>query len=299
MNKFLYDMAVPASRLLLRALTKGGLFDFPRTVRVESTDYCNANCVTCTREIMTRSKGVMSMELFKKVVDECAAYKISSLHLHNFGEPFLDARIYEKIAYAKEKGINTRLFSNVSILNEERATKAILSGLDKIKISMDGNTKETFEDIRRGLSFDKVVAGIETLVRLKLQLGSKTPEIGLVFVETDKNRHEKEDFVKRWKGKVDSIDISSYHNWGGSLNEGAKDFRRLPCLRVWQTFTVLWNGDVAICCMDYDGKVILGNVNEQSIHSIFNSAKYKEAREVHLKGEFEKIPICLKCEARR
>jgi radical SAM protein with 4Fe4S-binding SPASM domain len=242
----------------------------------------------------------MDFDLFKKVVDECASYKVSSIHLHNFGEPFIDKGIFDKIRYATGKGISTRLFSNISLLDREKAVELVESGLTRIKVSIDGNSKETFNVIRKGLDFDTVVENINTLIDVKKELGSKKPEIGLVFVETEKNAHERAGFMERWKGRVDSIDISSYHNWGGSLHKGERgDERGLPCLRVWQTFTVLWNGEVSICCMDYDGKVILGNVKEESVYDIFNGQKLREIRRKHLKGDFSRPPICKRCEARR
>ncbi len=300
MNRLVYRTEVAAARSVLPLLERCGVFRFPRTVRIESTDICNANCVTCTREIMTRPKGVMDMALYRKIVDECSHYRVSSIHLHNFGEPLIDKALFEKIRYASAKGMKTRLFSNLSLLDEEKAAMLVRSGLSRIKVSIDGNSRETFEAIRRGLSFDRVVENLEVLIEAKKRLGSRTPEIGLVFVETDENRHEREGFLKKWKGRVDSIDISSYHNWAGGLRDSdGKDMRALPCLRIWQTFTILWNGEVALCCMDYDGRVKLGNVREDTIYGIFNGPRLNRIREYHLRGAFERIPICLKCEARR
>lgn len=299
-STILYSAAVKSSRIAGKLIEKTGLFHFPATVRIESTNICNANCSTCTREIMTRPTGIMDMDLFKKIVDECSHHKIKAIHLHNFGEPLIDNKIFEKIFFAKQKNIQTRLFSNLSMLNREKAAKLIESGLSRIKISIDGNSKETYEAIRRGLGFDRVVENINILIEERKRLKSATPRIGLIFVETGQNRHEKEAFIKKWKGKVDTIDISSYHNWAGGLKDSMRpDYRQLPCPRIWQTFTVLWNGDAALCCMDYDGQEILGNVGYSSIRDIFNGQRLAEIRRFHLKGEFSKVPICEKCDARR
>ncbi len=51
--------------------------------------------------------------------------------------------------------------------------------------------------------------------------------------------------------------------------------------------------------MDYDGKVILGNVRENTIAEVYHNAASKEIRRHHLRGEFERIPLCEGCEARR
>lgn len=299
-NSPLRKVPVAVSGVLLKIIEKTGYFSFPPTVRVESTNLCNANCTTCTRDIMTREKGVMDFDLFKKIADECAAHGVRSIHLHNFGEPLLDKGIFDKIAYATGLGISTRLFSNLSLIDADKAEKLIKSGLSRIKGSVDGNSRETFESIRRGLSFDKVTESIETLLEARGRLGSRTPRIGLTFVETPENRHEKEAFLRRWSGKVDSVNVTTYHNWGGDHEgSGGREPYGFPCPRIWQTLTVLYNGDVSICCMDYDGAVILGNVRDDSISDIFNNQTYQEVRRWHLRGEFARIPICLKCEARK
>ncbi len=296
----LYRIAVGVVRKSIPVLEGFGIAEFPRTVRVENTNHCNANCVTCTRELMKRPLGFMTMELFRKIVDECAENRVKKIHLHNFGEPMLDKKLIDKIGYAKSKGIETRLFTNMSVMTEGLARSLVEAGLGKIKISMDGNTPQTFEAIRKGLSYDRVVRNIEMLIEERERQGKETPKIELVFVETERNYFEREDFIRRWKHRVDGVHITSYHNWAGSLHkEGSLDERQLPCPRIWQTFTILWDGRVALCCMDYNGEVILGNVNSQSIKEIFNGEKLRKIREYHLQGRFHMIPICRDCELRR
>ncbi len=296
----LYRITVGVVRKTVPILEGLGMARFPGTVRVENTNHCNANCITCTRELMKRPTGFMDMGLFRKIVDECAANRVRKLHLHNFGEPMLDKRLVEKIVYARKNGIETRLFTNMSVMTEELASSLVEAGLGKIKISMDGNTPQTFEAIRRGLSYERVVRNIELLLRERERQGKENPRIELVFVETERNYFEREEFVRRWKHRVDGVHITSYHNWAGSLRkEGGGRGRELPCPRIWQTFTVLWDGRVALCCMDYNGDVVLGNLNEESIREIFNGEKLRRIREYHLQGRFHMIPICRDCELRR
>jgi MoaA/NifB/PqqE/SkfB family radical SAM enzyme len=254
----------------------------------------------CTREKLTRPIGVMDLNLFKKIVDECKEHKVKTLHLHNFGEPLLDPLLIDRIKYAKEAGIRLRIFSNFSVLTEEKALSLIDSGIDEIKISIDGATKETYEAIRRNLSFEQVEANIEMMLRLRKEMNAACPRIRLVFVATDKNYMEVEDFKKRWQGRVDDVLISSYHNWAGGLDkEGEIRKRLLPCFRIWRTFTVLCDGRVALCCLDYDGKIILGDLNNQTIKEIYHGSKLKEIQRNHLNWEYKKIPMCLDCEGRR
>ena len=75
----------------------------PEIVQIESTNICNAKCVFCPRDEMHRRQGVMDFDLYRKVVDECAALGITHVRVHNYGEPFLDKQLVEKVRYAKSK----------------------------------------------------------------------------------------------------------------------------------------------------------------------------------------------------
>src|ERR687897_2107073 len=77
----------------------------PEIVQIESTNICNAKCVFCPRDEMHRPQGVMNFDLFRKIVDECADLGITHVRVHNYGEPFIDKRLVEKVRYAKQKGI--------------------------------------------------------------------------------------------------------------------------------------------------------------------------------------------------
>jgi hypothetical protein len=298
LSNYAYYCYAKIATLLLQGLDRFKFYTFPAVIRIESTNRCNANCVFCTREKLTRPLGVMDLQLFRKIVDECAQNKIRSLHLHNFGEPLLDPELCERIKYAKKFGIRTRIFSNLSVLSEEKARMLIDSGIDEIKISLDANTKETYESIRKNLNFEQAVANIEMLLRLRQKMQVKHPRISLVFVATEKNRTEVAAFKKRWANKVDAVLISTYHNWAGGLHKNGLNKRLLPCFRLWRTFTILWDGRAALCCLDYDGKIVLGDLNKQSIKEIYHGSKLSQIRKQHLNWEYAKTSICLDCDAR-
>ncbi|MCP4141185.1 MAG: hypothetical protein GY755_13035 [Chloroflexi bacterium] len=66
----------------------------------------------------------------------------------------------------------------------------IEAGLDNIRFSLDGATKETYESIRKGSNFEKVIANIEKLLALKQKLGKDNPNIAIVFVAMKRNIQE-------------------------------------------------------------------------------------------------------------
>src|ERR687884_2159768 len=127
--------ARPIRRLLL-ATRRDHAPILPEIVQIESTNICNAKCVFCPRDEMHRRQGVMSFDLFRKIVDECAGLGITHVRVHNYGEPFLDRHLTEKVRYAKQKGIKeVGMISNGSLITERVARGMVEAGLDAINIS--------------------------------------------------------------------------------------------------------------------------------------------------------------------
>ena len=197
-ESMLRRQAKPIRRLLL-ATGRDRSPVLPEIVQIESTNICNAKCVFCPRDEMHRAQGVMSRELFRKVVDECVELGITHVRMHNYGEAFLDRYLTEKVRYAKEKGIKeVGMISNGSLLTEKVARAVIEAGLDAINISVDAGGKEVFEQTRIGLNYDKVIANIERLVRIRGELGRRRPKLILSFVRQN-NSADEQAFIEHWR----------------------------------------------------------------------------------------------------
>ncbi len=209
------------AKLVRRGLIAAGRDRAPRLpeiVQIESTNICNARCVFCPRDEMKRRQGVMDAELFRKIVDDCAALGIRHVRLHNYGEPFVDRQLTEKIAYAKQRGIaEVGVISNGSLIDEQVARGVIEAGLDAINICVDASGREVFERTRVGLKYDKVIANIERLVRIRAELGRTHPKLILSFVRQN-NSDEERAFIEHWRPIADKIHVTDLHNWAGTLN---------------------------------------------------------------------------------
>jgi radical SAM protein with 4Fe4S-binding SPASM domain len=279
-------------RRLLVASGRERATRLPDIVQIESTNLCNAKCVFCPRDEMHRRQGIMQMDLFRKIVDECAALGITHVRVHNYGEPFLDKQLVEKVRYAKAKGIReVGMISNGSLIDEDVARGMIDAGLDAINISVDASGKETFERTRVNLKYDDVIGNIKTLVRLRGEAGKVRPKLILSFVRQD-NSADEQRFIDEWKQIADKIHVTDLHNWAGTLN--AKSDVQYPCYRLWQTFTVLWDGRVSLCCADFDGRHVLGDLRTSTIAQVWNSAPYRAVRRQHL--EHGGPEICRSCD---
>jgi sulfatase maturation enzyme AslB (radical SAM superfamily) len=267
----------------------------PEIVQIESTNICNARCVFCPRDEMKRRQGVMDPEVYRKVVDDCAALGIRHVRLHNYGEPFVDRQLVDKVAYAKQRGIaEVGVISNGSLIDEQVAHGVIEAGLDAINISVDASGREVFERTRVGLKYDKVIANIERLVRIRGELGRTHPKLILSFVRQDNSEDERA-FIDHWRTIADKIHITDLHNWAGTLNKESDV--RYPCYRQWLTFTVLWDGRVSLCCADFDGRVVLGDMRTSSIREVWEGDAYRRVRREHLENGGP--DICRACDLPR
>jgi sulfatase maturation enzyme AslB (radical SAM superfamily) len=279
-------------RRLLLATRRDRAPRLPDIVQIESTNLCNAKCVFCPRDDMQRRQGVMSMELFQKIVDECAALGITHVRVHNYGEPFLDKQLVEKVRYAKQKGIaEVGMISNGSLITPDLAAGMIDAGLDAINISVDAAGKDVFERTRVHLDFDAVTTNIRTLARLRRERGRTHPKLILSFVRQG-NSEDEAAFIREWSAIADKIHITDLHNWAGALHTSSDV--RFPCYRLWLTFTVLWDGRVSLCCADFDGRHILGDLRTSTIARIWNSPAYRAVRRQHLDSGGPEI--CRSCD---
>ena len=293
-ERVLLRQAKPVRRLMLAAGRDRSPI-YPEIVQIESTNICNAKCVFCPRDDMHRKQGIMSVDLFKKIVDECVELGITHVRVHNYGEPFVDRKLVEKVRYAKQKGIKeVGMISNGSLITEDVARGMVDAGLDAINISVDASGKEVFESTRIGLKYDKVIGNIERLVRIRAESGKRRPKLILSFVRQN-NSADEQAFIEHWRRIADKIHITDLHNWGGTLHQQSDV--NYPCYRPWLTFTVLWDGRVALCCADFDGHTILGDVNTSSIKEIWNDDLFRSVRREHL--ESGGPDVCRACDLPR
>src|SRR3954462_13185034 len=198
--------AKPLRRLLLAAGRDRSPI-LPEIVQIESTNLCNAKCVFCPRDEMQRKQGVMSYDLFKKVMDECAELDITHVRMHNYGEPFMDRHLAEKVRCAKQRGIGeVGMISNGSLITDKVARAMIEAGLDRVNITVAAGGKEVFDRTRIGLNYDKVIANVERNVRIRGELGRRRPKLILSFVRQNDSADEQA-FNEHWRGVADKIHI--------------------------------------------------------------------------------------------
>lgn len=279
----------------------------PQTISIEPTNHCNAKCIMCPHDMMMkREKGFMSWALFKKIIDECKE-EIDSEGKHlrfvfgGMGEPLLDPLLIKRIEYIKQKlrkstvGFST----NAALLTGERSLEILNSPLDSILFSVDGASKETYEEIRVGLKYEVVKRNLDNFFELKKQMNKKSPRVVMQMVVWEHNKHEMKKYEELWQGKADWIYFKAMHNFlvkGTSIRTNKLSEKQLEvCLDPFVEEFIYWNGDIALCCWDYDHLIDLGNVRESSIIEVYNSEKIMKVRDAMRRKECKNIFPCNIC----
>ncbi|MBU0957479.1 MAG: radical SAM protein [Nanoarchaeota archaeon] len=254
------------------------------SVQFEVTNNCNLSCKMCpVNNGMKRKKGFMKYELFKKIVDENP--KMEFALMFNWGEPLLHPKIYDMLDYANKKGIRTFLTTNAVLLTNDKKMKKLLNAkIERITISLDG-FEDSYTKIR-GFDYKIIEKRIMRLIELRNELKIKTKiDINMVIMpETEKHVPQ---FYKKWKDVVDRIQIQPNISFTPRK-------RNSRCKELWRgNIIVLWDGKVVPCCVDYEGKMVLGDANKTSLKKIWNSRMSKRWREMHNKKIFPLI--CRNC----
>ena len=274
-------------------------------VALEPFNVCNLECTMCPYPDMDRAKSQMTMELYKKIVDDVVAFGHTRLNLTHYNEPFLDTNLFERVRYAKEKGLIVGFFSNATLMNPEKAQNTLDSGVDWINFSIDGGTKESFEKIRVGANFEETFSNISHLIKLRRERNSNKPEINIHTTILSKENLKSSNQLKELlngadtytMGLVDSRGNQKNYNFMKTFTSRGNKTRLYPCSIPWTTLTVMSNGKVCICCRDHEGEVILGDLNKQTISEVLNSEQMLEVRKLHLEGQGDKIDLCKNCDS--
>jgi hypothetical protein len=144
------------------------------------------------------------------------------------------------------------------------------------------------------------MANVRYFLELKKKLGIKKPFVRIQIIRMNENEKEIDSFNKKWGDLADVITIKPLGSWAGQVDIGKHKVlkkklpERYPCLTIWEQLTVLADGKVVICCYDFNGKNIIGDLNKQSVAEVFNGPKIRALRLMQARGNFN-IPPCNTC----
>jgi uncharacterized Fe-S cluster-containing radical SAM superfamily protein len=291
---------------------------FPRTIFIETTSACNLNCVMCPtqRKSAKRFKkdGFMSASLFRDLTDQIESEAPwTTVFLHKDGEPLLHPEIVEFIDYASSRVPDSLLVTNATLLNEEMSRAILSTPLQNIRFSVDGFDKQTFEKVRRQskdnpyadtavpVDYESVISNILRFCELKKSMGKYFPRVGMRITQFKATQDQISSYVSYWEKQVNFVNVVALLSWAGSIErEEEKTGDRHPCLELWDSMTINWDGTMAPCCVYVDsvgdGKGILADLKTISIREAWRSQHIQRLRLAHLDNDFGEVaPFCEVC----
>ncbi len=288
------------------------MYRLPLNLQIEPTTFCNLNCIWCS--IKKSNKKNMTFEQFKSIIDQFPFLII--FKFAGVGEFFMNKDFFRMIEYLKKKLIFYPCFtSNFTMINNfER-----LSHIKTIFVSLDSSNKKSFEEIRKGADFDKVIGNIKKfqsfknkpklIIRAVISQSNKKELFGILGLAKEHNI-KKIHFQKMYENDELKLDELEYKDYKKELIRQSEvklkfsEFEKQPinkCLRALTTIFVSVEGYVLPCSLltqrkDYFElikKENFGNVFKQSIRKIWNNDKYTKFRKDIKKGIIPRI--CIRC----
>ncbi|MGQ9681875.1 MAG: radical SAM/SPASM domain-containing protein [Anaerolineae bacterium] len=291
----------------------------PRLLMVEPTNLCNLRCPLCPVGAgnLRRPPAQLALPLYRRLLADLEG-ALERLLLYNYGEPFLHPHLLDMIALAHESEVYTRISTNGLLLDRAGlADDLIASGLDYLRVSVDGVTQATYSTYRVGGDLESVLGGVRLLQERKLVLGRCKPIVELQMIAMAHNEHEiprLRALAQEWRtrlriktvglgregdreGRRDWLPqdegLRRYGESGGCLELATTSPPRL-CDQPWHRLVVNSDGSVVPCCYDPHGEYVLGQAAE-GILAVWNGAAMRQLRRALKAGEGP--PICRRCSA--
>ena len=295
---------------------KATQWGLPMTISIEPTTACNLRCPECPSGLraFSRPVGNLKQDFFRKTIDELHKQLIYLIFYFQ-GEPYINPGFLDMVKYAKDKGIYTITSTNGHFLNDANAKKTIESGLDRMIISVDGTTQETYENYRKEGNLESVLQGARNIVKWKKEMNSTTPHTIFQFLVVKPNEHQIDEIYKIAEEigidevKLKTAQVYEYEQ-GNDLIPTIEKYSRYKkntdgtysvknkllnhCWKLWHACVITWDGLVVPCCFDKDAQHRLGDMKDKPFKEIWHGEDYDKFRKQLLKGR-DQIDICKNC----
>lgn len=267
-------------------------------LQIENTSTCNASCGFCPYPAAQRWGGMMSMDLYRKILDEAEGIEaITQVCITGLGEPTLDRFIVDRVRYARDKKPYAiiDMFTNGVYLTPDKFEALKAAGISSVQFSLNAVSEEQHREIM-GLKdkFDTVCKHIDYAIEHR---GGVNVEVRAVINGDIFTRSDGYDFYERWgeRGKGGHGALINEGNWAGE-NRTMRSFDpKEACHRALSQIYIMHDGRVTTCCFDPTGTQVFGDLSKQTLREVYASDRYLKFREAHWEGRAEEYAICKSC----
>ncbi len=262
---------------------------FPKLVDIELTNCCNMRCNMCPtgRGTTNRTSGYMDTRLIEQILVELSLYK-TPIRLIRWGEPLLHPAIYDVIRRAKELDIAVHVNTNGLNLSPSVSKMLISTGVDSIKISMQGYDRASYARVRGVDFFVQLCEDIRGLVLARGKSDKPRIVVGTTMAPGNQVKHGAA-FREPLSMIVDEVYVDT------TLDLADKRTPPDVCPEVWDKLSIDWDGKATLCCGDYDTFMSVGDLATQTLKEIWVCEKAKAYRKQIAARDFSKLPLCQRC----
>jgi radical SAM protein with 4Fe4S-binding SPASM domain len=286
---------------------------FPEVVRIEPASACNLRCTHCPTGVFDMARTIMKPDVFERVLEQLAEHMpgLRVAVLYHGGEPFLNKRFLNMAGKVKALGIPlVKTVSNGMLVRESDFEAIVRSGLDSIEFSIDADSPEANDAVRRRAKFthvrDTIIGLVETNRRLggNLEVCVSTTQFQTLEDYEPGREAPIPDYLANALQDVRS-DVVFKTTWamhwpaevtfeGYDLLHEVPDKHFTPrCSLLSETLSIRADGSVVPCCFDLTSRCVIGNIMDTPLEDIWNGDAFTKFREDFAARKFH--PLCANC----
>lgn len=278
------------------------------TLRLELSNICNHKCIFCPNSKLKRRKVEMPQELVHRLLQEGAQLGIKEVGFFMNGEPFVSARLEEHIQYAKELGYRVFITTNGALATQERIRKVVDLGLDSVKFSVNGGSRESFLKVHGRDDYETVIQNLAYFRQYRDETKAKTRILASCVVtkyitdEIDAHYqnlaqyaddvvfYKAESFAGQMKKEVEEIQVDIDHKYVPKYSLP----NALPCPELFRVICVTAEGYLTLCCSEALNYLAVLDMNEYSLKDAWHSEIMCKLRKQHIEKKV-KGTLCETC----
>ena len=288
----------------------------PTVIYIDPCGKCNFKCYFCpcnhSEQSIEERHQIMPLDVFEKIIDDIAEFPkpVEALVFYAYGESLLNPNFVAMCRYAKQKNVAKCLHftTNGYLLNQKLNQELVESGIDEIRISIEALDAVKYREICGiTIDWDKFVGNISDLYKR----ANGNPKIVVKGIDiTLQNKDDVETFKKVfgpitdwqyvekvekvWPGyefSTDDVLQSDALSWFNYTDENH------VCMFPWTTMVISSNGDVGLCCADWNHDTKYGDIFSSSVKELWESSQLSQIREWHKTLKRVDVPIsaCKNC----
>lgn len=272
---------------------------------IEINNTCNIDCLMCKTSLTTREKGRMSSDVLELTVQRVVAAGARDVELHTLGDPLANPRLADVFEVLRRHGLRTGISTNGLLLH--RHVDTLIEFVDvcsSISFSIDGATAPTYERIRAGGNWDRLVTNLniarDRLIpngfRLRSAMVVSRDNVGEVGAYLALLRQYVADPGSDLSlGVINSLSPDNTYFDATNLFTN-HTYQNLPCHMVSGRFPhTLIDGRVSVCSRDYDGSLVVGDIRHDTVMDIMYGESMQALQQAHTAGDVSAYPMCATC----